>query len=213
MLDAATMQGQQLHSVWSLFLWTGLAVAAIVYGLIAWCIFRFRKPKGSPSFPPQFRRNDRMEIIYTVLPIITVAVLFAIIYPIERRVETVSDHPDLRVNVDGFRWSWRFSYPQYRVNIAGKPDQPPVLNLPLGETARLNIRSVDVDHSFWVPAFLFKRDAIPGYDNAFDWTPTKLGRFRGECGEFCGLDHATMSFIVNVETKAEFDRWIRSVRQ
>ena len=85
--------------------------------------------------------------------------------------------------------------------------------LPVGETTRLNVTSVDVDHSFWVPDFLFKRDAIPGLRNVFAWTPTTIGTFRGECGEFCGLDHAVMSFSVKVVSADDFSRWVSARRR
>ncbi len=71
----------------------------------------------------------------------------------------------------------------------------------------------EVDHSFWVPGFLFKRDAIPGLQNVFDWTPKKLGTYRGECGEFCGLDHALMAFTVKIVTREDFERWVRAHRR
>jgi len=208
----ATAQAAPLHEIWVVFFWTGIGVAAIVYGLIAWCIVRYRKRAGDAAFPQQFRRNNRMEIVYTTLPILMVGGLFAVTYPAERHVERIAAVPQLVVNVTAFRWSWRFDYPQTGTSIVGTPGAPPELVLPLDETVRFNVTSVDVDHSFWVPAFLFKRDAIPGVENVFDWTPNRMGVFRGECGEFCGLDHALMSFSVKVITPAEFERWLKRPR-
>jgi cytochrome c oxidase subunit 2 len=153
-----------------------------------------------------------MEIVYTALPILMVGGLFAVTYPAERHVEAIAAAPQLVVNVTAFRWSWRFDYPRTGTSIVGTPSAPPELVLPLNETVRLNVTSVDVDHSFWVPAFLFKRDAIPGVENVFDWTPNRLGTFRGECGEFCGLDHALMSFSVKVVTPVEFEHWLKKRR-
>lgn len=204
----ATVQSQALHDMWIVFFWAGIGVAAIVYGLIGWCVLRYRKRPGDVTFPAQFRRNNGMEIVYTTIPILMVIGLFAITYPAERHVETIAQQQDVVVNVTGFRWSWRFEYPQLGVSVMGSPQVPPEFVLPLGKTTRFNVTSVDVDHSFWVPEFLFKRDAIPGLENVFDWTPNKLGTFRGECGEFCGLDHALMSFAVRVVSPADFDRWV-----
>jgi cytochrome c oxidase subunit 2 len=79
--------------------------------------------------------------------------------------------------------------------------------LPLGETTRIELSSADVDHGFWIPDFLFKRDAIPGQTTAFDLSPTKLGVFEGRCSAFCGLQHANMLFRVHVVTPADFMRW------
>ncbi len=208
----ATVQAQSLHAIWGVFFWIGLGVAAVVYGLIGWCIVRYRRRATDVDFPNQFRRNDRMEIVYTAIPIVMVAGLFAITYPAERHVETIARSQEVVVNVTGFRWSWRFDYPQTGASIVGTADSPPQVVLPIGETTRFNVTSVDVDHSFWVPAFLFKRDAIPGLANVFDWTPNTLGTFRGECGEFCGLDHAMMSFSLKVVSRADFSRWLHAQR-
>lgn len=206
----ATVQSQPLHDMWIVFFWSGIGVAVIIYGLMGWCVLRYRKRPGETAFPRQFRRNGGWEIAYTVSPIVMVIGLFAITYPAERHVETIAPQQAVLVNVTAFRWSWRFDYPQLGVSVIGTPHSPPEFVLPIDETTRFNVTSVDVDHSFWVPAFLFKRDAIPGLVNVFDWTPNKLGTFRGECGEFCGLDHALMSFQLKIVSRPDFARWIRA---
>ncbi len=199
-----------MHDMWIVFLRAGIVVAAIVYGLIGWCILRYRKRPTDTAYPAQFRRNDRLEIVYTVIPILMVTALFFISFAAERHVEAIPLQTQVVVNVTGFRWSWRFEYPELGIVVIGTHERPPQFVLPVDRTTRLNVTSVDVDHSFWVPAFLFKRDAIPGLRNVFAWTPTKLGTYRGECGEFCGLDHAVMSFSVRVVSEADFARWVRS---
>ena len=80
--------------------------------------------------------------------------------------------------------------------------------LPLGKNASLTVTSSDVDHSFWIPDMLFKRDAIPGRASAFDLTPSKLGTYAGVCGEFCGLNHTLMTFRVRVVRPADYQRWL-----
>lgn len=202
-----------MHDMWVLFFWSSIFVGAVVYGLIAWCVLRYRRSSTDTEFPAQFRRNAAMEIVFTVLPIIMVVILFVLMYPAERKIEKIALRQAVVVNVIGFRWSWRFDYPQEGVSVAGVPGELPEFALPVGETTRLNVTSVDVDHSFWVPEFLFKRDAVPGLKNVFDWTPTKIGVFRGECGEFCGLDHALMLFQVKVMSHDDFARWIRTHRE
>jgi cytochrome c oxidase subunit 2 len=212
--SGATEQAAAMHATWTVFLRIGIGVAVIVYGLIAWCLVRYRKRATDTQFPVQFRRNDRMEIVYTVIPILLVTGLFFISFAAERRVEAIPLRQDVVVDVTGFRWSWRFEYPELGgVDIIGTHDRPPELVLPVGSTTRLNVTSVDVDHSFWVPDFLFKRDAIPGLRNVFAWTPTTIGTFRGECGEFCGLDHARMAFSVRVVSREDFARWVSARRR
>jgi cytochrome c oxidase subunit 2 len=205
-----TVQSQSLRGMWIVFFWSGIFVAVVVYGLIAWCVLRYCKRPGDVAYPQQFRRNGRWEIFYTVVPIIMVVALFAISYPAERHVEAIAQQQGVVVDVTAFRWSWRFEYPQLGTTVIGTAQAPPEFELPIGETVRFNLTSVDVDHSFWVPDFLFKRDAIPGLENVFDWTPIKRGVFRGECAEFCGLDHALMSFTLKVVSRSDFDRWIRA---
>jgi cytochrome c oxidase subunit 2 len=197
-----------MHGMWVVFFWVGIAVMAVVYGLIAWCVIRYRRRASDTAFPKQFRRNNAMEIVYTAIPLAMAAGLFALTYPAERRIEAIAPTQDVVVDVTGFRWSWRFDYPQLGVHVSGTPAAAPELVLPVDATTRFDVTSVDVDHSFWVPAFLFKRDAIPGLQNVFDWTPNRIGTFRGECGEFCGLDHAQMAFQVRVVSRADFARWV-----
>lgn len=202
-----------MHDAWMFFTGAGIGVAIVVYGLIAWCVVRYRKRPTDLGFPVQFRRNDKLEIVYTVIPILMVVGLFLISFAAERHVEAIPLRQQVVVNVTGFRWSWRFDYPQLGISVIGERERPPEFVLPVAQTTRLNVTSVDVDHSFWVPDFLFKRDAIPGLRNVFAWTPTKVGTFRGECGEFCGLDHANMSFRVRVVSDVDFARWVAARRR
>lgn len=211
--SGATVQSEELHAMWIVFFWTGLGVAIVIWGLIGWCVVRYRRTPADATFPPQFRRNNRMEVVYTGIPILMACGLFAITYAAERHVETIAPQQSVIVNVTGYQWSWRFDYPQLGFSIGGSPKTPPVFELPIGETTRVSMTSVDVDHSFWVPGFLFKRDAIPGLQNVFDWTPKKLGFYLGECGEFCGIGHAKMSFGVRVVSPSDFARWSATHRR
>ncbi len=108
-----------------------------------------------------------------------------------------------------YRWSWQFRYPN-RITINGTVYDPPTLVMPLGKMTQINLYSDDVVHSFWIPSFLFKRDANPGMTNHFDITPTRAGLFHGVCSEYCGLDHALMTFNVKVVPLADYDRWLAS---
>jgi cytochrome c oxidase subunit 2 len=203
--QGVTTQAGWLHQDWSVFFYSGLGVAAIVYTLILVPLFVWRK--RSDGLPPQFRGNNPLEITYTIIPLLIVAGLFALTYRNETAVEAMSARPDLAVDVTAFDWSWRFAYPSLGIVVAGTPEQPPQLVLPAGKTIRIRLTSADVNHAFWVPDFLFKRDAIAGVENQFDWNPTRIGIYRGECGEFCGLHHADMTFTVQVVSPRDFARW------
>ncbi len=212
MPDGATQQAHRLHDVWVIFLWCGAFVYAVTAGLIAWSVLRWPRRNAS-HYPKQFSENKRIEIIYTVLPLLMVIGLFVVTDRAEQYVEMLSPRPALTVNVTGFRWSWRFDYPNNGVSIQGTPANPPQLTLPLGATTRIILTSADVNHAFWIPAFLFKRDAIPGVVNQFDLTPDKVGITRGACAEFCGLDHAFMTFTVNVLPPDRFANWLRTAHR
>lgn len=207
--DPGTTQGQLLLGDWWVFLIAGGIIAGIVIMLILVAIVIWRRrPDG--GFPPQFKKNTPLEISYTVVPLLIVAALFLVTYVYERRVEAQTAHPDAVVDVTAFRWSWRFDYPGTGVHVAGRPQEPPEFALPLDRTSRIVLNSADVVHAFWIPAFLFKRDAVPGMQNTFDLTPRRAGVFRGVCAEFCGLQHADMSFTVRVLPESDYKTWLAS---
>src|SRR5918997_1639468 len=93
-------------------------------------------------------------------------------------------------------------------NVPGEPGEPPEMVLPLGRPVQLELISTDVNHAFWVPDFLSKRDLIPGVENSITVTPTETGSYIGRCAEFCGLDHWQMYFSVRVVPEDEYEAWI-----
>ena len=208
---AATEQGRTIGDLWVLFLVAAAAVGAIVYGLILWSVVRYRR--RSQELPPQFRQHLPLEALYTLIPVVLVVILFVFTFRAEQRVGRLSDRPAATVRVEAFDWSWRFSYPDAGVSVMGTPDAPPELVLPAGEAIRLILTSSDVIHAFYVPDFLFKRDAIPGLTNEFDLRIREPGTYQGLCAEFCGLDHARMRFTVRAVPRAEFDRWLAEQRE
>lgn len=204
----ATTQAQVLRQDWTVFTFSGLFVAVVVFGLILFPLFAWRRRRN--DYPPQFSRNSKLELIYTIIPLLMVIALFAVTYRDEIIVEHLSVHPAVTVDVLAFQWSWRFHYEGTAINTVGTPSIPPQLVLPVNETTRINLTSSDVNHEFWVPAFLFKRDAIAGVKNSFDLRPIRIGVYLGRCAEFCGFDHALMTFTVRVVSQADYDRWLRA---
>ncbi|HEY1656680.1 MAG TPA: cytochrome c oxidase subunit II [Candidatus Tumulicola sp.] len=197
-----------MRSVWTVFVVVSIVVGAIVYALILAPLLFWRAKPG--RLPARFSRNVPVEIVSTLVPLAIVAGLFYITDAKESRVDALQPHPFAIVDVTAFRWSWSFDYPGTHVQIAGSPREPPELVLARGETTQIDLRTADVNHSFWVPDFLYKRDAIPGMVNRFDFTPTRTGVFRGACAAFCGLDHTLMTFTVRVVTPPAYRRWIAS---
>ncbi len=191
---------------WEIFIAAAIAVGIIVYGCIFWCLFRYRRRKDAPR--ETFRNNPPLEVLYVVLPLCIVIGLFLVSDAVEMPIDTAQAHPNDRVYVTAFRWSWKFQYAGSRVVALGTPAQPATLYLPIGRMTEIDLTSLDVTHSFWVPAFLFKRDAIPGMTNVFDVTPTRIGTYLGRCAQFCGIDHTFMTFTLRVVPDATFDRYL-----
>lgn len=205
--DPASEQGERVFDLWRGFFVAALAVGALVWGLLLYVLLRYRR--RSDDVPNQRHFNIPVEVLYTVAPVVVVAFLFAASVLAENDVTDTVDDPDLTVEVVGFQWQWRFTYPDHDVTLVGTPeDGPPELVVPVGETIRFELESVDVVHSFWVPDFLEKRDLIPRVENEIDVTPTRTGTFVGRCAEFCGLDHWRMNFTVRVVEPDEFEDWL-----
>lgn len=206
----ATTQGQSTFKLWVGFSIAGLTVGVIVWGLIFWAVFRYRKK--SDELPKQTRYNVPWEIAYTVTPVIIVAILFAFTVATENNVDAVSPNPTAQVRVVAFQWGWRFNYTGTPVSIYGNYNRNPQLVLPAHETTRITLVSNDVVHGFYVPAFNFSRFAQPGVTNVFDFTPTKTGVFRAQCTQYCGLYHSEMRFTVRVLAPNSYQNWLTHER-
>jgi len=205
----ATTQAETLGADWFVFSVAATAVGLVVIALILAPPLLWRRRSG--ALPVQNAGHRVVELGSTLTATaIVVGLFFFATLPHERAVDATVASPDEVVNVTAFRWSWRFAYPGTPVTIVGTPMTEPELVLPLGKTTEIDLRSADVQHSFWVPGFLFKRDAVPGILNRFDLTPTRVGDFEGVCAQFCGLDHTHMRFRVHVVPAEAFARWISS---
>ena len=196
-----------LGADWRIFGYGGLALAILVWGLILYAAIAFRKRPGNETPRSMKTSNIPLELSWTIAPILVVTGLFIYTYKIENLVEFMKPNPAVQIEVNAFRWGWTFKY-LGGPTINGTSTNPPQMVLPLGERAAIQVTSSDVDHAFWIPDMLFKRDAIPGRVTAFDLTPIKAGTFLGRCGEFCGLDHALMVFTVKVVPPAEYRHWL-----
>jgi cytochrome c oxidase subunit 2 len=208
-LHPVSVQGEGLRGVWYIFFGGACFIAVIVYGLIFYSLLRWRSRRGSEDrIPAQFHSNPGIEITGVVIPLIMVIGLFYITYIREGVVDFLKPHPYATVDVTAYRWSWQFRYPGHNIVINGTAHNPPTLVMPVGKMTQINLYSSDVVHSFWVPSFLFKRDATPGYTMHFDVTPKETGVYHGECVEYCGLDHALMTFNVKVVPADQYDSWL-----
>ena len=205
-----TREGARTYSLWQGTWLAAMTVGVLVWELILWAVIAYRK--RSDALPEQVKYNMPIEILYTVAPLIIVAGLFFFTARDESALTKLTANPAQTVSVVGYRWEWTFNYVGPNTYDTGTPDQIPTLWLPINERVRFELSSPDVIHSFWVPAFLFKMDVIPGRTNQFELTPDKLGTYSGKCTEYCGTDHSRMLFNVKVVSQAEFDAHMAALR-
>ncbi len=203
---AQTAEGRAIADLWTVFLIPAVIVAAIVWGLATIAILRFRR-RGDVGLPPQVEGHTGLEILWTSLPILTVLVLFGFTMATLGRIEGRA--PDaIDVTVTAYRWQWRIEYPAAGVRVEGTPERPAEMVVPVGRPVHVTLVATDVAHAFYVPAFLFKRDAIPGRVTSFDLTVEEAGTYRGQCAEFCGVFHDQMLLTVRAIPPAEFEAWL-----
>ena len=207
-----TDQGQKIYTLYNITLALALVIGVGVIGMILLSAVRYRKKPGDDTLPPQTHGNTTFEIIWTAIPTVIVLALFAMSFVTIRAIDTPAKSHAAIIEVKGYQWSWTFDY---GTNAAGtrvlvqtpSNNEPPQMVVPVGETVHIEERSDNVIHSFWVPAFLFKRDVVPGEANGFDITVNAPGVYHGQCAELCGTEHAQMTFTVKAVGRAEFDKW------
>ncbi len=176
---------------------------ALIIVFMVYSIVVFRRKPGDEKDARHIEGNTRLEVAWTIIPLITVLAFSAM--GATALAETQRVDPDaMEVNVIGSQWSWRFEYPEQGVVSTE-------LRLPLNKQVLLHLSSQDVIHSFWVPEFRVKQDALPGGDKFvrdLRITPTQLGDYKVRCAELCGLNHAYMEAPVIVLSSVDFDAWM-----
>ena len=207
----ATVEADRVQGLYNLFLIAAAIVFVVVAGLIGWNIVRYRA-RGDGSLPVQTNTNLALELLWWALPTLLVIGLFIASAAVLNTNDAKHPGAPLRVKVEGFQWQWRFTYIDSKVQVAGFPGSPPELVLPVGQTVDFELVSDDVIHSFFIPAFLVKRDTIPGVDNHLQLTINEQGTYTGQCAEFCGLLHDQMLFSIRAVSASDFSTWLASQR-
>jgi cytochrome c oxidase subunit 2 len=203
----------------SLSLWQGSWIAAGVVGvftliLILWPAVFHRAKVSKGEFPKQTQYNVPVEIAYTIIPFIIVAVLFYFTAVKETKIMEKTTTYKHEIKVEGIQWSWQFAYPEAgaKAVVTGTPALPPTHYVPLGEKVRYTITSNDVVHGFWIPAFMIQMQNLPGVTNHLEFTANKLGTYPGRCNILCGRNHAQMIFSVKVVTPAEYKAYLETLK-
>jgi len=210
--DAASDEGGAVLGLWQGFFLAAIVVTLFVWVPLAFVLLKYRRQKGDDRVPSQRAYNIPLEVAYTAIPVLIVAALFFFSVRAEEKVTAVAAEPVAQVDVIGFQWGWQFRYRGEGFTVDAPPGEKPQLVLPIDAASNLELVSNDVNHSFWVPDFLSKRDLIPGVDNEITVTPSRLGTYEGRCAEFCGLDHWRMAFTVRVVTMDDYRAWAAEQR-
>jgi cytochrome c oxidase subunit 2 len=212
-------QAKRMYDLWVGSVVAALAVGIFVWGLIFWCIIRYRKRRGE-ELPVQTRFNLPIEVLYTVLPFLVIAVLFYYTAIVQTDVNKLSSDAKVNVEVVAFKWNWQFNYrsgpgidAQTVATTTGSSSQIPILVVPVGQKIHFEEHAKDVIHSFWVPDLLFKRDVFPGsIRNAFEVTIVEEGRYVGRCAELCGTYHSMMNFEVVAVSPEKYEQYVAALK-
>jgi cytochrome c oxidase subunit 2 len=216
-LAPASQNAGIIYNLTVVVFWIAVAVFVVVEGMLLYSVIRFSRNRIEGE-PAQIEGNTKLEIAWTAAPAIVLLIVFffslqalgplaSLPNPVSR-ARTAVDAPavapaNLRVRVVGHQWWWEFDYPDYQITTANE------MHVPVGTTVTVDVQSADVIHSFWVPQLAGKIDVIPGRVNHTWFVAKDVGRFHGQCAEFCGIEHANMRFEVVVEPADQFQVWLQ----
>jgi cytochrome c oxidase subunit 2 len=199
-------------SLFVLAVTTGIFV--VVFSLLAYSVMKFRKRNNDDGRePPQVYGSNQVELAWTIIPILIVIALFM---ATARVIANVQRHARLdnaiEVTAVGHQFWWEYRYPELGVVTANE------LHVPVSDANHptptyINLLSADTDHSFWVPRLAGKTDLIPNHPNSMWIDPHETGLYLGQCAQYCGTQHAKMLLRVYVQSRDEFDRWVKQQRQ
>jgi cytochrome c oxidase subunit II len=202
-------RGEYDH-LFSIYVPIGLGVFAVIVAalLLAVLIYRRRPPEEAA----RWHENNIVEGTYALMLTLTAAFLLYLTFTAEHKVDTAAnlERPAVTIDVKGAKWEWSFYYPSYGFRLYSGTVGAQPLVVPSNEPIRLNLTSLDVIHSFWIPALRYKHDLIPGSVQVTTLTFTRSGVFPGQCAEFCGLRHSDMTFTVHAVAPRAFIAWARS---
>jgi cytochrome c oxidase subunit 2 len=233
MTPGVTQMSRHIYALHMEIFWICVVIGVLVFGAMIWSLVRFRKSQGAIA-DVTLVHNTKVEMVWTIIPVI---ILIAMAVPAAKTLIEIEDtsKTELTIKVTGFQWGWNYDYldngvayysrldrdsdfardlgsgvdpntvPHYLLNV----DHP--LVVPAGVKVRLLITGADVIHSWWVPAFGVKKDAIPGFVNEawFKTDPEVRGMYRGQCAELCGRDHGFMPIVVDIRSKEDFAAWLK----
>jgi len=202
-LNPASSIAEHEAKLYNNILIMALVVFVLVEICLIWILIRDRNPKGDNTPPKQIYGNSKLEITWTVIPVLLTVILFVMtVQTMQSVAAPAASANDINLHVIGHRWWWEFDYTNLGIKTANE------LHIPVGATVQITLDSVDVIHSFWVPQLSGKTDVVPGQTNHMWLTADQTGVFIGQCAEFCGLEHALMRIKVFVDSQDDFNAWV-----
>ena len=224
--EGVTPISQDLYGLHMLVFWICVAIAVLVFSIMAWSIFYHRKSRGAKA--SNFHESTTVEIIWTVAPLL---ILIAVAVPATSTLldlEDATTDADINLQVTGIQWKWKYNFidedvefisslaqssrdvvkdPLANANYLLEVDEP--LVLPINKKIRFLFHSNDVIHAWFVPALAVKQDAIPGFVNDSWALIEKVGTYRGQCAELCGKEHGFMPIVVEAVTQVDYEKWLK----
>jgi cytochrome c oxidase subunit II len=205
-LDPHGVQAAHLDRLMTLIMVACAAIWLLVVATLAWAVLR-RRPSRSQPLTVNERSQRRMTVAVacSVAATAVIIAIFTLASFLVTRLLAEPTEADLTIKVRGYQWWWDVTY----LDDGKSPlfVTANEIHIPVGRPVRLELSAADVIHSFWVPSLAGKQDLIPGRDNAMTLTATRAGIYRGQCAEFCGMQHARMAMIVVAQPPSEFDAW------
>ncbi len=227
-----TRIASEIYDLHMLMMYVIIAVFCAVFGVMFYSIYAHRKSVGHKA--AQFHENTTVELIWTAVPFV---ILLGMAWPATKTLIAFKDtsNPDLTIKATGYQWKWGYDYIKgegegiaFLSNLATSQDQihnrkpkgenyllevDNPLVVPVGKKVRVLTTANDVIHSFWVPAFGIKQDAIPGFVRDTWFKADKEGIYRGQCAELCGKDHGFMPIVVDVVSAEKYTQWVADRKQ
>ena len=229
MREGVTQVSRDVFELHMLIFYICVAIGAVVFSVMFYSLFRYTK-KRNPN-PSTFHESTKLEVAWTIIPFL---VLIAMAVPASKTLTEIYDDEEGEINIQvvGYQWKWEYKYLEDDINFFSNlsTDQDEIYNLvPKGENyllevdepliipvdtrVRFLITANDVIHSWWVPDFAIKQDAIPGFINTAWTRAEETGIYRGNCTELCGKNHGFMPVVVKVVEKDEYNDWVLSKKE
>ena len=229
MREGVTQVSRDVFELHMLIFYICVAIGAVVFSVMFYSLFRYTK-KRNPN-PSAFHESTKLEVAWTIVPFL---ILIAMAVPASKTLTEIYDDEEGEINIQvvGYQWKWEYKYLEDDINFFSNlsTDQDEIYNLvPKGENyllevdepliipvdtrVRFLITANDVIHSWWVPDFAIKQDAIPGFINTAWTRAEETGIYRGNCTELCGKNHGFMPVVVKVVEKDEYSDWVLSKKE